>query len=113
MCFTSDYQLGADLPAATLKRISHLVKLHNSTQFMNAAPEGRQLLSEISHLLGTQAIPADVLESIVESCNPYNYSLIRTLLLASQQELCKKVYGFPVFPGFSSPILLVTFRREL
>lgn len=87
----SDYKLSNDYPAAVITRLDHLIRQHNSTEFMRHTGEGTRLLCEVTQLLGTAGVMSELLSSLVESCNPYNYALISALLQSSEQEVYKKV----------------------
>ena len=86
-CFR-DFQLSCDKEQTYLSKIHCLLERHNEIEFWEVS-KGVDLLAEIKDLLAQVPSQADVIESLVEACSPYNYSLIQALLLAGAESSSK------------------------
>ncbi|XP_067943419.1 kinetochore-associated protein 1-like [Watersipora subatra] len=88
--YISDFSLGCDADKAYLTRVQSLAEKHCQTEFWLDSKEGMGLLKEISTLLTAMNSTEDLIDSLVEACNPYNYSLIQTLLSFCEESSSKK-----------------------
>lgn len=76
--------MSLDRERAYLTRVQHLIDTHSQTEFwVGDSKEGATVLSQIAVLLAGISCQADLIKSLMETCNPYNYSLLRTLQAAS------------------------------
>lgn len=82
----SDFNQECHQNSTYIQRIRHLVSEHSLTSFWSHAEQGRQLLDEIRQLLLVIPDRQTWINDIIELCNPYNYTLIRSLLETDAEE---------------------------